>query len=167
MSKSHSIVTGPAKLTITDNNTGGTLVIRHNQSDDYLEHLSEDDLNPIIELANDLEEAFEKDTLALVLVGCENFMTFDDDDFVIMEGGIQLQDVSISNPYLRNVKLSNVDISCSPDLMITESELTDMELNLEEEIVIRCCYVDKDVQLPWIQGESYLFRANQLMQIPK
>lgn len=154
------------KLVITDNNTGGTLTVTHVMSDHYANNLSESDGNPLVEHANALNESFDNNRLALTLIGPNNFFTIQDDEPFILEGGVELNNVEINNPYLRNVKLADVSLLNSVSVTIFESEIDELHSDEEQEIHIKCCFVDDQYGLDWVINGTRMFFMNKRTNLP-
>jgi hypothetical protein len=111
----HTMKFEPNVLIITDNVHGGELRIEN-----HFRNCNEEE-NPLVDLCNDLSQAlWEDQNLLLVLFGKSRIIYSNKIGF---RESIQLRDVELVNPFLRNVWLENVKINSSIDTQIWNSKL--------------------------------------------
>lgn len=139
------------------------LTIINKLSESYLDTMDEGTLNPLVEYANDLQEQIDNGQVCFTLVGQNNFITFTDNNFPLLEGGVYLKDVNINNPYLKNVKLVNVDIRRAESTTIHFTKIDGLLYEDPALVHLLSCYVDSDNQLVGKWGRAFRFFLNQFM----
>lgn len=111
----HTMKFEPNVLIITDNVHGGVLRIEN-----HFRNRDEEE-NPLVDLCNDLSQAlWEDQNLLLILFGKSRIIYSTKMGF---RESIQLRDVELVNPFLRNAWLENVKINSSSDTQIWNSKL--------------------------------------------
>lgn len=165
MSQSHVVILGQGftggTIKIEDKNTGGSLTIKHGLSQAWVDNMSDDTLDPLVELANDLNDALEKGNVSFTLIGNDNLVTFNDDNFPIFEGGIMLKNTQINQPYLKNCKLFDVDLQKSLNVTIHYSKVDQLFMECLEPIHMVSCYVNDRFGLELVRNKPYRFLMNK------
>lgn len=114
-------------IIVTDTETESKLHIKQNQStDDWgkLELLDEED--QLVSYANDLQDDLNNAQLALMLYG-DSFITFDDNNFPSLYGGVKLHNVKVHNPNFRDVDLRNFEAICCDQLVVVSTTAENVE----------------------------------------
>lgn len=157
MSNKHVVILGKGytagTIKVMDTNTDGSLTIRHSVTQAWAESISDDTMDPLVELANELTDKLDKGNLSLTLIGNDNFITFKDDDAPILEGGLTLRNVTLNSPYLKNSELFDVNLPNSLSVTIHSSKIDQLFMETTTEIHMTCCYIDdkfglEDTRLP-------------------
>lgn len=166
MSNKHVVILGKdstaGTIKIEDHNTGGSLLIRHSVTEAWLERIQYvETLDPLVELANELNGKLEHGNLSLILIGNDNLITFKDDDAPILEGGLTLRNVKLNCPYLKNSELFDVDLSNSLNVTIHSSKVDQLFLETQEPIHMTCCYVDDKFGLETVTRLPLQFLMNK------
>lgn len=165
MSDKHVVILGQGftagTIKIEDHNTGGSLLIKHSVSPAWAESISDDTSDPLVDLANNLNESLEKGNLALTLIGNDNVITFKDDDAPILEGGLTLRNVKLNCPYLKNSELFDVDLSNSLNVTIHSSKVDELFLETLEPVHMTCCYIDDKFGLETVTRLPLQFLMNK------
>lgn len=145
MDSRYTISVNSPMCVITDNHTGGTLKIQQVLTEEYMDKMSESDLNPLIEFVNDLQEELDKNNLALNLIGNENQFVYFDDRTPILEGGITLKKVYLVNPFLANSDLRNVFVNKVEESHFSHSTVADFKHEIEgtERLHISHCFINE------------------------
>ncbi|QZA70532.1 hypothetical protein AH04_47 [Erwinia phage AH04] len=146
MSNKHVVILGQGStagtIKIEDHNTGGSLLIKHSVSEAWAEAIDDNTDNPLVELANGLNGVLESGKLSLTLIGNDNLITFKDDDAPILEGGVLLRNIKLNSPYLRNCKLTDVDIPNADNVTIHFSKVDGLYMETTNRIHMVSCYID-------------------------
>lgn len=112
----HTMVLEPNVLIITDNINGGELRIEN-----HFRNRDQEEENPLVDLSNDIAQALWEDrNLLLVLFGKNRIIYSSSIGF---RESVQLRDVELVNPFLRNAWLENVKINSASDTQIWNSKL--------------------------------------------
>jgi len=130
------------QLIIERNDGLATLRIIHRPSQAYIDNLDDSTLNPLVELANDIQASIDNSRLTLTLIGTDNVITFADNDAPILEGGVHLKNVQLNNPYLKNCKLVDVDLQHTKNLTMHFCKVDGLFMETEERIHMVCCYIN-------------------------
>lgn len=146
-----------------DGDQGPALTITNKLSESYLDTMDDGTLNPLVEYANDLQNQIDRGGVCFTLVGSDNFITFTDDHFPMLEGGVYLKNVNINNPYLKNVKLVNVDIQHSESTTIHFTKIDGLLYEDPALVHLLSCYVDVDNQLVGKWGRAFRFFLNRFI----
>lgn len=119
-----------------------TLRIINRLSESYIDNMDDNTLSPLVEYANDLQASIDNGRLTLTLIGTDNVITFPDDDRPILEGGVYLSNVQLNNPFLKNCKLTDVNIPNSEDLTMHFCKVNGLFMETHEVIHMVCCYIN-------------------------
>lgn len=153
MSKSHVVTLGKGftagTIKIEDSNTGGELIIRHIVTEKFVRTMTENNLDPLVEVYNGLQESIIKGNVSFTLIGKDNLIVFRDDETPILEGGIELNNVAVSNPLLRNVTLTDIEIPFCTDLTIISSIIDGLYVENKDPLYIQCCYINDQFGLDY------------------
>lgn len=139
-----------------------TLRVINRLSGVFVDNMTEDALNPLVEFANDLQSKIDNGRLCLTLVGHDNVITFSDDDHPILEGGVYLNNVQINNPYLENCKLVDVDLQNCMNTTIRYSKINGLYMSCLEPIRLISCYVNDKFGLDLQKNKPYSFLMNKI-----
>lgn len=127
MTKRYSVVIDSQLCIITDHLTGGKLTVKQHLTPSYIDKLTDNDTNPLVEFSNSFYEEIGNRNLTLRLIGTENTVTFTDDNVPIFEGGVTLQKVDLVNPFIGNSTLRNVQVLGVDECHISHSSVDDFK----------------------------------------
>lgn len=130
-------------LIVIDTETDNTLQIKQEISDNYFENLSDSDTDRLVEFANDFQDDLTNGQIALELKSNVNILTFKDNDFPHLAGGVALRNCVINNPNLINVDLWNVHILKSKRTAITQSTIEGLNWDSHAPVTISHCFVNE------------------------
>lgn len=129
-------------VVVIDSETGNKLTIIQKQSTDYrgrLELLDEED--QLVTFANDLQGDMDSSVLALELFG-DSIITFDDNNYPRLSGGVYLRKCELHNPELTNVRLMEVTATSCEQLTISYSNVDELFWQFKEKLHISHCFVN-------------------------
>jgi hypothetical protein len=165
MPNKHVVILGKGytagTIKVLDTNTDGSLLIRHSVTQAWAESITDDTMDPLVELANELTDKLDKGKLSLTLIGNDNLITFKDDDAPILEGGLTLRNVKLNCPYLNNSELFDVNLANSLNVTIHSSKVDQLFLETLEPIHMTCCYVDDKFGLETVTRLPLQFLMNK------
>lgn len=141
-----------------------TLRIINRLSEAFVDNMTEETPNPLVEFANDLQSSIDNGRLCLTLVGHDNVITFSDEDHPILEGGVYLQNVQINNPYLTNCKLVDVDLKNSIQVTARYSKINGLFMETLEPVFMVSCYVNDKFGLDLQKNKPYRFLMNKFAE---
>lgn len=147
-------------LKVWDTNGNGYLQVVNRLSARRLKSMDDTASDPLVDFANDLQANLDSGRFLLTLIGSDNTIYFTDSDIPVFEGGVTLHNVILSNPYLKNCSLEDVQIPYADDLVIHFSKLRDVKINTSESVYMMSCYVDDGIKLPEVKG-SFKFCLNK------
>lgn len=116
------------------------IIIKLSQS--FIDNMDDSTPNPLIDFANNFQEKLDTGRLCLTLVGHDNVITFLDNNAPILEGGVYLSNVQLNNPFLRDCKLTDVDLQNTEDLTMHFCKVNGLFMETTEVIHMVCCYID-------------------------
>lgn len=127
MTKRYSVVIDNQLCVITDHLTGGKLSVKQHLTEEYMNNLTDNDLNPLIDFSNGFYEEVGNHNLSLRIIGTENTITFTDNNTPILEGGVTLHKVDLINPYIVNSSLRNVQVLGVEECHFAHSSVDDFK----------------------------------------
>lgn len=130
-------------LIVTDTETDSKLHIKQIQSTSHwgsLELLDEED--QLVSYANDLQADLDNGQIALMLYG-DSHITFDDNNFPALFGGVKLYNVKVHNPNFRNVDLKNFEAVCSDECIVVSTTAEDFEWPHGSKLHLSHCYINE------------------------
>lgn len=167
MSKSHVLTLGQGftagTIKVEDLNTGGELIIRHSVTEPHVRIMLEDEIDPLVEYANELQESIDKGKVAFTLIGKDNFINFIDDETPIFEGGVSLNNIHLTNPFLKDCALVNIDILGCKDVTIISSDIDGFYINIDVPLYIKCCYVNDQFGLDYKHNQRGQYLMNKFI----
>lgn len=143
-------------IKVVDRQTGGELNIHtaHHSNP------SEDDLNPTIEIINDLSEQLAEHRLILQLIGKENNIHVTGTNMVL-EGSLSLHRVDLRNPHLTDVELRVVNTLEARQVRMNKTTMYEFTSpKLEGELHISHCHFT-DVNKPRVTSTRTEFYLNE------
>ena len=152
------------KLVVTRDDGLATLKVINRLTVAFIDNMTEDTLDPLVEFANDLQSKIDNGRVCLTLVGHDNVITFYDDDQPILEGGVYLKNVQINNPYLTNSKLVDVDLQKAEQVTVRYSKIDGLFMETAEPIFMVSCYVNDKFGLELQKNKSYRFLMNKFAE---
>lgn len=129
-------------LIVVDSETGNKLTITQIQSTSHwgsLELLDEEDR--LVTFANDLAGDMESGVLALELFG-DSTITFDDNNYPNLYGGVYLRNCSLHNPDLTNVRLQDVTVVNTIGVTLSYSTIDEFKWEHKEKLHISHCFIN-------------------------
>lgn len=134
--------TAKRSIIVIDTETDNKLHIRQQQSTAHwgsLELLDEED--QLVTYANDLQSDLDNAQIALQLFG-DSYITFDDNKFPSLFGGIKLRNVKVHNPNFNNVDLRDFEAICSDECIISNSTIDELEWPHGSKLHISHCFIN-------------------------
>ncbi|UQT02628.1 hypothetical protein SUREIYA_00290 [Serratia phage vB_SmaM-Sureiya] len=123
-------------IKVVDRQTGGELNIHTTHHDDP----GENDLNPTIEIINELSEQLAEQRLILQLIGKENNIYVTGTNMVL-DGSLSLHRVDLANPHLTDVELRIVDTREAKQVRMNKTTMYEFTSpKLEGELHISHCH---------------------------
>lgn len=146
MTKRYSVVIDNQLCVITDHFTGGKLTVRQHLTESYMDNLSDNDLNPLIEFSNSFYEEIGNHNLSLRLIGTENTIMFIDDNIPVLEGGVTLHQVDLVNPFIVNSSLRNVQVVGVEECHFAHSTVEDFKqiFTGSDKLHISHCFINEN-----------------------
>lgn len=152
-------------LIVTDTETDSKLHIKQNQSTSHrgsLELLDEED--QLVTYANDLQSDLDNGQIALQLYG-DSFITFDDNSFPSLFGGVKLRGVEVNNPNFRNVDLKEFKAPWSDECIVSNSTIDELCWIHKNKLHISHCFINdkyRDVKDRLRQTANEWFMNNRV-----
>lgn len=133
--------TAKRTYTVTDLQMKGRLTFKQDCSEHYFENISEGDTDRLVEFANDFQQDLAEGRIALRL-DHENTITFNDNDFPILEGGIRFKNTHLKSGNIVNANLNDVEIRNSKNIVISNCTVEDLHVEMEESVNLSHCYIN-------------------------
>lgn len=129
---------------IRDNLTEGCLHITNQLSEEYLNNLGDNDLNPLVDFCNDLQEEIDNHKVSLELLGDDNFITFPDTDVPVLQGTVSLRNVNLYNPFINNSIMENVMVTNVEGCIFSHCDITGFTHNFKnsEDLHLSHCFIN-------------------------
>ncbi|KAB3419282.1 hypothetical protein F9Z84_07200 [Escherichia coli] len=127
---------------VIDTETENKLTITQKQSTSHwgsLELLDEEDR--LVTFANDLQDDLNNGQIALELFG-DSTITFDDNNYPQLSGGIYLRKCELHNPELINVRLTEVTATSCERLIVSYSTIDELFWRFNEKLHISHCFIN-------------------------
>ncbi|QBZ70852.1 hypothetical protein pETSU_271 [Edwardsiella phage pEt-SU] len=129
-------------LIVIDTETENKLIITQKQSTSHwgsLELLDEEDR--LVTFANDIQNDLDTGVLALELFG-DSTITFDDNNYPNLSGGVYLRNCHLHNPGLTNVRLQDVIVTNTISLTLSYSTIDEFKWEHTEKLHISHCFIN-------------------------
>lgn len=144
MTSRYTVTINAHHCLIRDNLTEGCLHITNQLSEEYLDNLGDNDLNPLVDFVNDLQEEISNHRVSLELIGNDNFITFPDTDTPVFQGTVSLKDVKLYNPFIKNSVLESVKVANVQSCIFSHCDITGFTHNFENsaDLHLSHCYIN-------------------------
>lgn len=130
-------------LTILNIESQFKLTITHLCSDGYMNKILDNECtDDLVEFANDLGGNLENSLLALELYG-DSEITFTDNNWPELSGGVYLDKCKLHNPSIRDSTLRSVNVSNAESFIVSNSTIEVLAWEHREKLHISHCFINE------------------------